>query len=654
MTAALAFALFAAAPPAAPPAVDPRSPVASRNRAEAYFHYSLALQARLVGDTDTALAEFRKAAKLDPASGQVRMETAKLLRDGGKVEEAIAEAKEAVALDKDSAEAHLTLGQLYQASADGPKADETARKAAAEYEEVVRILPNDQSTMKALADLYGQLQQPKDSIRTLERVLELDPGGFEAHIQLGAQLLAAGESERAAAVLQKAVELQPNSRAYASLGEIYSRAQQPDQSILNYRKALEMEPGSIRVRLSLGETLLRAKRPKEALAEAKAVLATDGKNRFALDLAGRAHRELREWDEALAAADQALAQEPTDLKALYLKVTIAEARRDYAGASALLETIVARNKRGEDPSESSNNDRVFLVHLGFAYQQQGKFAEAAQAFGRAKVLAGDADADLLGYEAEALYLAKDFDRALTETKSARVRFPDDPDLAGLEAAILRSRGDMPGALAIVDAMRERAPQDSRVLAQVAQFYQRAKRYPDAESALRRSSELKPNDVATLFQLGAVLERQKKLDEAETVFREALALEPDSAPVLNYLGYMNVDRGLHVEEATRFIEKAVALDPENGAYLDSLGWAQYHAGRLDAAEQNVRKAMAKQPNNAVVVDHLADILAKRGKHAEAFELWKKALLAEDEDGELDRGRVEAKVREAGETGLAKNP
>ena len=151
----------------------------------------------------------------------------------------------------------------------------------------------------------------------------------------------------------------------------------------------------------------------------------------------------------------------------------------------------------------------------------------------------------------------------------------------------------------------------------------------------------------------MLEREKKLDAADAVFREALSLEPDSAPVLNYLGYMNVDRGAHVEEATRFIERAVALDPENGAYLDSLGWAQYHAGRLELAEQNVRKALLKQPNNAVVVDHLADILAKLGKHAEAVELWKRSLLAEDEEGELDRVKVEAKVREA-QTGLAKNP
>jgi Flp pilus assembly protein TadD len=117
--------------------------------------------------------------------------------------------------------------------------------------------------------------------------------------------------------------------------------------------------------------------------------------------------------------------------------------------------------------------------------------------------------------------------------------------------------------------------------------------------------------------------------------------------------MNVDRGVRVEESARYIERAVAQDPENGAYLDSLGWAQFKLGKMDLAEQNVRKALLKQANNAVVIDHLADILARRGRGAEALDLWKKALGAEDEEGELDRIRVEAKIRDA-QTGLAKNP
>ena len=149
----------------------------------------------------------------------------------------------------------------------------------------------------------------------------------------------------------------------------------------------------------------------------------------------------------------------------------------------------------------------------------------------------------------------------------------------------------------------------------------------------------------LFQLGAVLERQKKHDAAEGIFREALKLEPDSAPVLNYLGYMNADRNVRVEEAYTLIQKAVAIEPQSAAYLDSLGWALYRLNRLDAAETAVRSALEHDAANAVILDHLGDIVAKRGRVAEALGYWQQAIKGEDDEGELDRTRVEAKIHEA---------
>ena len=109
--------------------------------------------------------------------------------------------------------------------------------------------------------------------------------------------------------------------------------------------------------------------------------------------------------------------------------------------------------------------------------------------------------------------------------------------------------------------------------------------------------------------------------------------------------MNADRGVRVEDALKLIQKAVDLDPGSGAYRDSLGWALFRLGRLEHAEAEVRKAAEKDPKSEVVLDHLAYILSRRGRVAEALALWQKALAGEDEDGELDRPRVEAKIRDA---------
>jgi tetratricopeptide (TPR) repeat protein len=109
--------------------------------------------------------------------------------------------------------------------------------------------------------------------------------------------------------------------------------------------------------------------------------------------------------------------------------------------------------------------------------------------------------------------------------------------------------------------------------------------------------------------------------------------------------MNADRNVRVEEALTLVQKAVDLDPQSAAYRDSLGWALFRLNRLEAAEEAVGRALEKDGKNAVVLDHMGDILARRGRAAEALQYWQNALRGEDEDNELDRPRVEAKIREA---------
>ena len=55
--------------------------------------------------------------------------------------------------------------------------------------------------------------------------------------------------------------------------------------------------------------------------------------------------------------------------------------------------------------------------------------------------------------------------------------------------------------------------------------------------------------------------------------------------------------------------------------------------------------AKEGENAVILDHLGDTLRARGSMQDALKAWKGALAAPDEDEELDRERVQEKVREA---------
>ena len=60
--------------------------------------------------------------------------------------------------------------------------------------------------------------------------------------------------------------------------------------------------------------------------------------------------------------------------------------------------------------------------------------------------------------------------------------------------------------------------------------------------------------------GAAGEVGGDFEAAEAAFQQALELSPDQAGVLNYLGYMWVDRGVRLDEGLALIERAVAAEP----------------------------------------------------------------------------------------------
>ncbi|MGW8182053.1 MAG: tetratricopeptide repeat protein, partial [bacterium] len=115
-------------------------------------------------------------------------------------------------------------------------------------------------------------------------------------------------------------------------------------------------------------------------------------------------------------------------------------------------------------------------------------------------------------------------------------------------------------------------------------------------------------------------------------------------VLNYLGYMLVDRGVRLEEATGYIERAVELDPYNGAYLDSLGWAYFKRDDCHQVEIYLQKAIRLNRSDPVIFEHLGDLYAKMENPERAREYYKQSITYQ---GKLEEAeRVEKKLDELG--------
>ena len=71
-----------------------------------------------------------------------------------------------------------------------------------------------------------------------------------------------------------------------------------------------------------------------------------------------------------------------------------------------------------------------------------------------------------------------------------------------------------------------------------------------------------------------------------------------------------------------IEKALKIAPEDPFIMDSMGWVLFRLGRLQEAENYLRRAYAIRPDVEIGV-HLGEVLWVKGEKADAQKLWRDA-------------------------------
>lgn len=192
--------------------------------------------------------------------------------------------------------------------------------------------------------------------------------------------------------------------------------------------------------------------------------------------------------------------------------------------------------------------------------------------------------------------------------------------------------------------------------QAALAYRMQQKWDLAVRAFTKADELASGSPGELtnyrfyFQYAVTLERNGQYDEAGRIFEKSILLTPkddreEAANTMNYLGYMWLELGRHLDKAGELIVKANELMPDNAAFVDSLGWWHFKQGRLADAERELQRAIgllpAMQPEDAEIIEHLGQVYLKMNRPAKAYEQFKKAR---------DLGPKDAKVKARIEEGL----
>jgi tetratricopeptide (TPR) repeat protein len=333
------------------------------------------------------------------------------------------------------------------------------------------------------------------------------------------------------------------------------------------------------------------------------------------------YRRQSKFDLALEALKKADTLAPDSAGVPYNMAVVYQAQGRYDDAAKLLLDLIKKTERSSETSISQadrNNRAIFIERLGMIYREQENYAAAVDTF-RKMLTLGDENARS-GYQEiiDTYRDAKQWGQATAVAKEAAEKLPNDRELRMVLDAQLADMGEFDQAVADIRGMLKNGAEDRDVYLRLAIIYTRGKRWTDAAQALDKAEELstKADDKAYVnFLRGDFYQRQKLYDQAESEFRKVLAVTPPSDPqaaaTLNYLGYMNADRGVKVEESLSYIKQALTFEPNNGAYLDSLGWAYFKLGKYDLAEENLNKAAMHMTSDPTVQEHLGDLYQKTG-------------------------------------------
>ncbi len=168
----------------------------------------------------------------------------------------------------------------------------------------------------------------------------------------------------------------------------------------------------------------------------------------------------------------------------------------------------------------------------------------------------------------------------------------------------------------------------------AKRHEEALPHVDAAAALWSRDDLSRRKPPEFWLLhGSALERAGRLLESEGVFRRALEEHPGYAPIQNYLAYMLAEQSRELEHAETLVRQALRQDPENGAYLDTLGWIYFRMGRHPEALVWLLLAAGGEIRDAVIFDHVGDVLLALGRDQEAIAYWSMSFHLDPENQDV---------------------
>ncbi|MBN2036248.1 MAG: tetratricopeptide repeat protein [Chitinispirillaceae bacterium] len=218
---------------------------------EAYQTYAAGYGYEMAGDNDAALTAYLRAGEIDPKWGLPYMRQGILYRNGNDFEQARKAGERAQSAEPENPRIAAVFADFLVNCATPSEAIKyiNAKKA---------LLGKTADGMKAMGTMHIAAGEYQRAIALLTKAVAFGPSDLDVEFALGSAYSIAGDFTRAADIFNHLIQYRPyHVRFYASLGGAYRKAGRLMESTIVLESAEEIEPDNTMILVDLAHTYIR-------------------------------------------------------------------------------------------------------------------------------------------------------------------------------------------------------------------------------------------------------------------------------------------------------------------------------------------------------------------------------------------------------------
>jgi tetratricopeptide (TPR) repeat protein len=479
-------------------------------KANALAAFTQAIIAEDNGDSDSALAQYKKALALDPGYTELAVKVAYELARRGDPSGGVEVLKDSIQASPKAPLAYLYLSQIYAKYLDKPELGQKYALTALDLD------PGNIANYIAAYEIDTDLIQPAKASALLDRAIKQTTPDPQFWLQLGdfyiKSLGATAPSKQDIAKLNniygRALVLDSNNPiTLARVGDYYTHSGQEAEAIPVFLKAIKLSPANAEdgddtlenIRNNLAICYDSVGKTPEAIATLQQLIKENPLRYEAYETLCDLYEKSNDIEAALGVSKQMMLLDPTKYRNYMRSAALLMKEKKPDAAIQML-----TDARVKFPSEAE-----ISYALGIAYSEAKRYQEAVSVF----------------------------DQAMQDASTGETEM--------LDAQFYYAYGSAEEELGDVDK---------------------------ATTLLKKAIDLDPDDAAEAYNdIGFMwVDKGIKLDEAGTYIKKALQMDPNNAAYLDSLGWYYYKKGQYQQALDLLKKAAAAIQPEDGTVDEHVG------------------------------------------------------------------------------------